>query len=532
MMPIRIRPVPAVLSFALAFALLSPNSHLVAGPIQEGATVYVAAEKVELQKQGAGVVAVAKKGDKLKVLKISGTWVGVELITPDGSKKGWVKKDTVSLEQPVVAEAPEPVKEPEPTKEPEPEKTAEPEEKTSTKAPASGTKAGGSWPQWRGPNRDGISKETGLLKEWATDGPPLLWTARGMGPGYGSVAVANGLIYTAGNVGSEMKMTAVSLDGKIKWQESCGPAFRGGYAGSRGTPTIEGGRAYYETPDGNVACLDAATGRQVWSVNVGQKFRAQKIGWALSESVLIDGDNVICTPGGRDAGVVALNKNTGDTVWVCKELSDKAGYSSPIAFEFRGVRQIVQMTGHAAVGIHARTGRLLWRHPHKTAHDANIPTPIFYKGTVFIDSGYGSGGGLLKLDVSSSRASVSQPWRTRDLDNHHGGVVLVDGYLYGSSHSNQGGKWVCVDIRTGRTMHTGSGVGKGSVTYADGMLYTLNEKGTMGLVPATPRGHKVVGQFQLPRGGSGQSWAHPVVCGGRLYIRHGDALHAFDIKAK
>jgi len=534
MTPIRTRPTAAALSLALAFVLLSSGSRLTAAPIEEGATVYVTAEKVELQKRGVGVVAVAKKGDKLRALKISGTWVGVELITPDGSKKGWIKKDTVTTERPVATKEPEPVKEPEPTEEPRPGKTAKPEEEASTKPEVSGTKPGGSWPQWRGPNRDGISKEAGLLKEWPAGGPPRLWTARGVGAGYGSAAIADGLIYVAGNVGREMMVTALDLEGKVKWQTGCGPAAGGGgYAGSRGTPTVDGGRVYYETPRGNVVCLDAKTGQEVWSVDILGRFRGRNITWELAESVLVEGNNVICTPGGPGAGVAALNKQNGKTVWVCKGLSHKPTYASPIAFEFRGRRQIVTMTGEAAVGIDAKTGTLLWTYPITNQYAANMTTPIHYRGTVFICTGYGKGGALLKLNASSSGVSAARAWQTSDLDNHHGGVVLVDWYLYGANHKNHGGKWICLDIRSGRMAHRPErGVGKGSVTYADGMLYALSENGTMGLVPATPRGHTAVSQFRLPAGGSKQSWAYPVICGGRLYIRHGDALHAFDIKAK
>jgi outer membrane protein assembly factor BamB len=417
----------------------------------------------------------------------------------------------------------EPEKKPEPEKRPKPEEETEPSPKTVSKGgPAKA--ATGEWPQWRGPNRDGVSHETGLLKKWPAEGPPKLWTAKGMGQGYASVAVANGLVYTAGNVGGETKIAAVDLDGNVRWQSGCGRAFAGQYAGSRGTPTIDGNKLYYETPNGEVSCLDARTGQKVWSVDIMQRFRGQNIGWALSESVLIDGNNVICSPGGPNAGVVALNKANGETVWACKELSDKPGYASPIVFDLQGVHQIVTMNSVAAVGIHAKTGKLLWRHEHRTNYDANIPTPIFYKGTVFIDSGYGKGGALLKLNPGDAR----QVWTT-DLDNHHGGIVLVDEHLYGSS---QNGKWMCVELRTGRTAYADGGVGKGSVTCADGMLYMLSEQGTMGLAPATPNGHTVVSRFRVPAGGSGEVWAHPVVCGGRLYIRHGDALHAFDIKAR
>jgi len=385
------------------------------------------------------------------------------------------------------------------------------------------------WPQWRGLNRDGISTETGLIKRWPEGSPKLLWTARKIGHGFSTVAVADGLIYTAGNIGKDTLVTALDLNGKIKWQTKNGPAFTGGPPGTRGTPTIDEGRLYHENPHGDVICMDAKTGKAIWSLNILKEFNGRNTTWALSESLLIDGKNVICCPGGREIGIVALDKRSGKTVWECRGIGDKPGYASPIVFDYNGLRQIVTLTSRAAVGVNAETGKLLWRFEHRTAHDANIPTPIYHDGHVFIDSGYGSGGALLKLTVDGDNASVEQVWRTRALDNHHGGVILVDGYLYGSSH---GGRWTCLDFRTGKQMYSEPGVGKGSLTYADGMLYTYGERGTAGLVEATPTGHRVISQFKVPSGGRGRYWAHPVVCRGRLYLRHSDALYAYDIKAR
>ena len=390
------------------------------------------------------------------------------------------------------------------------------------------------WPQWRGPNRDGISAETGLLKQWPEKGPKLLWTAKGLGIGYASVAVANGLIYTAGNVGAEMKLIAIDLDGQTKWQVKVGPACKAGSPGSRGTPTIDGGKVYYEDANGNVVCLDAKTGEKVWALNILKEFKGRNIEWALSESLLVDGDNVIASPGGPKIGVVALDKNTGKTVWTCKGTDSQPSYASPILVEYKGLRQIVTMNSQAALGIHAKTGELLWRLPHKTEYDANCTTPVYHDGFVFIDSGYRSGGELLQLTVDGEKCSAKEVWRTKVLDNHHGGVVFVDGYLYGAAMggSSPPRAWVCLDFKTGDVKYQTAGVGKGSVTYADGMLYTMSETGNVGLVVASPEGHKVVSRFHIPPGGSGEAWAHPVICGGRLYLRHGDVLFAFDIQAK
>ena len=383
------------------------------------------------------------------------------------------------------------------------------------------------WPQWRGPNRDGLSTETGLLKQWPDGGPKLLWTAKGLGDGFASVAIADGLIYTAGNVGSEMMLTALGLDGKAQWQVKVGPAYKGDSPGSRSTPTVDGASLYYETPDGTVDCLDAKTGKEAWSLNILTEFKGRNITWALAESPLIDGGNVIVCPGGPEAAMVALDKKTGKAVWVCKGGGDKPGYGSAIVVDFQGLRQIVAFTSHAAIGVNAKTGEMLWRFGHTTSWDANIATPIYSDGQVFIDSGYGSGGELLKLKVEGEKCSVEQVWKTKALDNHHGGVILVNGCLYGSTHQ---GKWLCVDLKSGEAKYTADGVGKGSLTYADGMLYTYSERGNVGLVKATPEAHEVVSKFRVPGGGKGPNWAHPVVCGGRLYLRHGDLLFAYDIK--
>lgn len=384
-----------------------------------------------------------------------------------------------------------------------------------------------SWPQFHGPKGINLSTETGLLKQWPEEGPKRLWTAKGMGQGFASVAIANGLIYTDGNVKDETAVTALDLDGKIQWQVPNGKAWTGGPAGSRGTPTIDGDRLYLENPHGDVVCLDAKTGKKLWDLNILKKFKSQNITWALSESLLIDGDRLICCPGGQETAVVALDKKSGETVWKSPTSGDLISYATPALAEYKGLRMILTMTGKALIGVNADTGDLLFRHEHHTAYDVNALRPIFHDGQIFISSGYGAGSEMLKVTVDGAKASVEKLWDTKDMDNHHGGVILLDGYLYGSC---MGPKWACLEWKTGKKMYSEKGVGKGSLTYADGMLYTLSENSKMGLVKATPDGHKVISDFKLPKGGSGPSWAHPVVCGGRLYIRYDDLLHAYDVK--
>jgi len=387
---------------------------------------------------------------------------------------------------------------------------------------------GGFWPRFHGPRGDNISDDTGLLTEWPEGGPPLVWTATGIGEGYSGVTIAEGLIYTSGNIDEKSVVTAIKLDGQTEWQSDNGPAWTGSYPGTRSTPTIDGERLYDESPLGQVTCYKAKTGEKLWSRNILDEFGSKNIQWALAESVLIDGPRVICSPGGPNTAVVALDKITGETVWQSPTAQrDLAGYCSPTLVEYQGLRMIFVMTARGVIGLNADSGDLLFRFPHETKYDINVQKPIFRDGMLFFTSGYGAGSVMLKLTVDGGSVSVEEAWRNKDLDNHHGGVLLLDGYLYGSDMRT---KWVCLDWKTGETMYEERGVGKGSLTSAEGMLYVLSEKHRVGLVPATPEKHEVVSQFRLPEGGEGNSWAHPVVCGGRLYVRHGDFLYAYDVK--
>ena len=390
---------------------------------------------------------------------------------------------------------------------------------------------GAFWPQFHGPTRSNISDETGLLKQWPEDGPELLWTARGLGHGYSTVSIADGRIYTAGNIGDRTVVTAMDMNGEVLWRAENGKAWTGQYPGTRGTPTIDGDRVYHESPHGDVICLEAATGERVWELNILAEFNAPNIFWALAESLLIDGDHVICCPGGPETCVVALDKLTGDAVWKAPSTGDLAGYASPMLAEYDGLRMVLTMTLKAVIGVNADTGDLLFRIEHVSYADENIFPPIYHEGHLIVSS-LAVGTVKWKLDVADGKVSLTEVWRSKELDHHHGGAVLLDGHLYGSSGGFNKGKWICLNVETGERTYAEVGVGKGSVTYADGMLYTLAERGVMGLVPATSTEHKVVSQFDLPAGGEGQAWAHPVVCGGRLYLRHGEFLYAYDIRGE
>jgi outer membrane protein assembly factor BamB len=389
------------------------------------------------------------------------------------------------------------------------------------------------WPRFHGPKGDNHSPETGLLKKWPAKGPKLLWTAKDLGFGYSSVTIAHNTIYTAGNIDKRTAITALDLDGKVRWTFNELEGFEGHMRGTRATPTIDGDRLYHKSPIGDVFCLNAKTGKKIWVVkNIIKKFKTENIKWALSESLLIDGNNVICCPGGPITAMVAFDKMTGKIVWKSASAKgDLAGYSSPGLVEYKGLRIILTMTGKALIGVNADTGKLLFRHPHKATFDANVANPIFHDGHVFVSSGYGVGSQMVKLTVIKGKVKTKRIWFSKELDNHHGGVILVDGYLYGSGHRANDAKWICLDWKTGKMKYAEKGVGKGSATYAEGMLYTLSSRHMMGIVKATPEAHVLSGKFKIPLPVDTTSRGHPVVCGGRLYIRYNAFLYAYDIKA-
>ncbi len=388
---------------------------------------------------------------------------------------------------------------------------------------------GAAWPRFHGPAGDNISTETGLLAKWPSGGPKLIWAVDGIGNGFSSVSIADGRIFTDGNIDDTTTITALDLNGQIQWQAKNGPAYTGSHAGTRGTPTIDGNRLYHESPMGQVACFDAATGDEVWSRNILNAFEAENIKWALAESLLVDGDRVICCPFGGKGSVVALDKQSGATVWAAPPVSGGAGYASPVVAEHGDLRMILTMSGNALVGVDADSGDLLFERKHVTQYDVNATMPIYHDGHVFVTSGYGTGSELLKLDAKGEKVALQSVWKSSELDNQHGGVIFWGGHIYGASH---GGHWLCIEWKTGQAKYKEKGIGKGSIAMADGMLYLYNEKRKLALVSATPDGLDIVSSFSIPSGGEGPTWAHPVICGGCLYIRHSDRLYAYDVRGE
>jgi outer membrane protein assembly factor BamB len=388
--------------------------------------------------------------------------------------------------------------------------------------------AAADWPQWRGPSRSAISPETGLLRSWPAAGPPRAWSTSNLGAGFGSIAVSRDRIFVQGMRNSQSVVSALNrADGTLVWAKPIGRAGdndRG--PGPRGTPTVDGDRMYVLTENGDLASLRIQDGGIVWQRNILQEFGGRNIDWLISESPLIDGNNVIISPGGRSAGMAALDKSTGKTVWVSKELNDRAGYSSPIVADVQGVRTIMTLTGEAGIGVRASDGKLMWRHPAVSNSTANIATPVFFDNKVFYSSNYGTGGALLALRAQNGEVRAQEVYFTRDMQNHHGGLVVVNGYLYGFHNAIL----TCLEFATGKVMWRNRSVGKGSVAYADGSLYLLSENNVVGLADASPAGYRETGRFRIPEQGW-PSWAHPVVSGGRLYIRDQGILTAYNIRA-
>jgi outer membrane protein assembly factor BamB len=388
---------------------------------------------------------------------------------------------------------------------------------------------GNDWPQWRGPERSGISHETGLLKQWPASGPAAQWSAGGLGAGYGSVAVKGAQVFVQGLKSRQSVVTSLSrADGKVQWTRPIGPGQendRG--SGPRSTPTVDGDRVFVLTENGDLAALRAADGTIVWQRNILREFNAPNISWLVSESPLVDGEKVIVTPGGRNAGMVALDKTTGKTIWTAKELSDEAGYSSPIVADVQGVRTVMTLTSSAGVGVRVSDGKLMWRNRSASNGTANVTTPVFANNSVFYTSSYGTGGALLSLAAQGGDVRAQEVYFTRDMQNHHGGVIVIGNTLYGFHNSIL----AALDMPTGKTLWRNRSVGKGALTYADGLFYILSEDNVMGLAEATPTGYKELGRFKVSDQGF-PSWAHPVVSGGRLYIRNQGTIATYDVRGR
>ncbi len=389
--------------------------------------------------------------------------------------------------------------------------------------------AAGEWPQFRGPNRDNVSLESGLLDEWPDGGPKLAWKQTGIGEAYSSVAVAHGKVYTMGNKGNDEMLIALdAATGEQLWSLRTGKAFRNNTGdGPRGTPAVDADRVYALGGNGDLVCAGAEKGDIVWHVNILDEFGGQNIGWGISESVLVDGDHVICTPGGKQATIAALDKHTGKTVWRSMiQGQPQAAYSSAIAIEVNGVRQYVNFVHTALVGVSARDGKPLWGERRSANGTANCSSPLFADNTVFSASGYGTGGALVKLAGSNSGMKSTLAYHTPKMKNHHGGMAAVDGFIYGFDED----VLTCMEMQSGNVQWQDRSVGKGSLTVADGKLFLRSEGGPVALAKVTAEAYQEVGRFNQPDRSRNAAWSHPAVANGKLYLRDMDTLLVYDVK--
>jgi outer membrane protein assembly factor BamB len=399
------------------------------------------------------------------------------------------------------------------------------------------------WPQWRGPDRNAVSTETGLLHEWPTEGPKLLWSSRmvnknkSVGTGYSSISVAGGRIFTMGD--RDGKGYVFALDektGEHLWATHVSPAQGDG---PRCTPTVDGDRVYALSRQGELACLGVEKGNIIWHTNFKKDLGGRMMsGWDYSESPLVDGDKLVCTPGGDNAALVALDKRTGEIIWKAKVPdAGGAGYASIVVAEVGGIRQYITLLGASkgVVGIDAQTGKFLWNYKRIANGTANIPTPIVKDDLVFCSTGYGSGAALLQLVPSSEGGIKARELYFLEgnvLQNHHGGMVRVGDYIYGG-HGHNNGFPFCLKMKSGKFAWKpvrGAGSGSAAVVYADGYLVFRYENNVMALLKASPDGYHLVSKFNLPQNLSTPGWQHPVIVHGKLFIRGNDQILCYDVK--
>lgn len=389
--------------------------------------------------------------------------------------------------------------------------------------------------QWRGPNRDGKYPATNLLKEWPEGGPELLLQKDGFGGGYSTPALYDGVIYVTGRRDTLEVITAADMDGNVLWETIYGKAWMESFQETRNSPAIENGRIYITGAMGTVNCIDAKTGHKLWSRNTHEQFKAGFHRWGMAESVLLTEEAVISSPSGEETVMVALDKEDGSLIWESPKADGVRSYVSPLMIEYNGVKMILATTSKELVGINPENGEILWRFDvvqdlTSRGRRINANTPLYKDGEIFFSSGYDDTALMLKL--ADDCRSVSIKWKSDVLDVHHGGMVLVDGYIYGSNWINNGnGNWVCLDWNTGEVMWDEEWHNKGAIIYADGMLYIFDEKkGNLGLMVPSPDRFDLKGSFTVDAG-RGPRWAHPAIFDNKLFIRHHDVLLIYNLSA-
>lgn len=394
--------------------------------------------------------------------------------------------------------------------------------------------------QWRGPERTGVYPNSGLLKSWPEGGPALLWSAEGIGTGHSSAVSDGKALYVTGMKGDDDQLTALDLSGKILWQVSIGPGWTKSFPGSRATPTVIGDRIYVVSGEGVIGCYSCTDGKTIWQFDALKRFEGQIGEWGVSESLLIQDDKVFFTPGGPKTTMVAIDRNSGKTIWESPTLSDASAYASPLMIQWGGKNIVVNLLQDHLVGVDAANGKILWSYLYSAlnpeaglkvwpgAPKTNTITPLFDEGYLYITGGYNHTGAMFRMAEDAS--AINLIWTDTTLDCHHGGVVTTGGYIYGSGwFDNARGNWCCIDWKTGKPAYSVKWNTKGSIILADGMLYCYEEKnGNIALVKPDPAGFDVISSFKVPPG-KGPHWSHPTIYKGILYIRHGDALMAYNI---
>lgn len=390
--------------------------------------------------------------------------------------------------------------------------------------------------EWRPENRTGVSAETGLLKSWPASGPNLFWSSLGLAKGYSSPSFGTNTIYITGNKDNDDILFALDMHGKILWQTVMGRAWTGANPESRATPTVEGNKVYTCSGLGDLACIDGTTGKIIWTYKGSELNKGTYGAWGIAESLLIDGDKVYFSPGGPETMTIALNKANGNVIWKSESLNDKPGYVSPIFINYAGKKMIVNVSLGHVFGVDVTNGEILWKVAHEGKEGRGdlikCVTPLFQDGWVYVTGGYNTGG--MMVEIAKDGKSAKVVWTDNVLDVHHGGVVLINGYIYGSNWlNNSDGNWCCIEWKTGKKMWEEHWNCKGAIIAAEGMLYIYDErKGNVGLLKVNPEKFDLVSSFKVTLGNTGPFWAHPVIHNGILYLRHTNALMAYDIKAK
>lgn len=391
--------------------------------------------------------------------------------------------------------------------------------------------------QWRGPQRDGHFTETGLLKEWPVDGPKQLLQVDKLGKGWSSPIFADGTVYITGMIGTQDYLSAVDMKGNTLWQVSYGNSWNQSYPDTRCSPVIEDNRIYVQSGTGRVVCINRANGKENWAVEVDKDYEGEYHVWGNSETPLIIDDKLICSPGGDKTSVIALDKMTGKLIWQSKSLGGARGYASATIFEYKDFRYVLAMIGTEIMALVPETGEIAWHYryfdPEKWRYQDNgliwANTPLINGDEIFISMGYNYDAVMLKMGADGK--SIAEKYRNTTLDNHHGGLVLYDGHVYGANWDNNNkGNWVCMDWKTGDISFNESWGSKGSLVMADGLIYAYNERGGLGLVKPVPEKFTVLSEFTITEG-AGMHWAHPYIADGKLFMRHGEVLIVYDIKS-